>query len=206
MRSIKHFFQQSWLLIIASFFFGLLIAVTNAALSPRIQWNQNAKFNSLAKGLLPEAEAFTAIEQEIQIEAIDGKPQTLPVYRATVGDETVGWAFTAKGSGFSGYVEIVVGVDARFETIAGFDVLASTETPGIGDAIEDPNGYRSQFKGAPATELSLVGAGDASAIDAQIVAISGATYSSTAVVTGINHYLPQVKAQLQQRGLIANDN
>ena len=102
--------------------------------------------------------------------------------------------------------EVVVAVDARFETIAGFDVLSSTETPGIGDAIEDPNGYRSQFKGAPATELSLVSAGDRSAIDAQIIAVSGATYSSAAVVTGINHYLPQVKAQLQQEGLIDNDN
>jgi len=206
MRSIKHFIEQSWLLVVAAFFFGLLIAMTNAALQERIQWNQNAKFNRLAKGLLPEADAFTAIEQEIPIEAIDGKTQNLAVYKAMAGDETVGWAFNAKGSGFSGYVEIVVAVDTRFEKIAGFDVLASSETPGIGDAIEDPNGYRSQFEGAPATELTLVSTGDTSAIDAQIVTVSGATYSSTAVVTGINHYLPQVKTQLQERGLIANDN
>lgn len=206
MPNIKRFFEQSWLLIVASFFFGLLIAITNAALQPKIQWNQNAKFNNLAKGLLPEAEAFTALEQNIEVTAPDGKPESLPVYRATAGDQTVGWVFNAKGSGFSGYVEIVVAVDAQFDTIAGFDVLASNETPGIGDAIEDPNGYQMQFRGAPATELSLVSAGDASTIDAQIVTVSGATYSSTAVVSGINHYLPQVKAYLQQEGLIANDN
>ena len=48
MRSIKHFVEQSWLLIVASFFFGLLIAVTNAALSARIAWNATAKLNTLA--------------------------------------------------------------------------------------------------------------------------------------------------------------
>ncbi len=206
MRSIKYFIEQSWLLVIASFFFGLLIAVTNAALQPKILWNQNAKFNNLAKGLLPEADAFTALEQTIQVKGPDGKPESLPVYRATAGDKTVGWAFNAKGSGFSGYVEIVVAVDAQFKTIAGFDVLASSETPGIGDAIEDPNGYQAQFREAPATQLTLVGTGDRSVIDSKIVAISGATYSSTAVVSGFNHYLPQVKAKLQQEGLIANDN
>lgn len=205
MRSIKHFIEQSWLLMTAAFFFGLLIAMTNAALLPRIEWHQNAKFNNLAKGLLPQADAFTAIEQEIQIDAIDGKQQNMAVYRATAGDDTVGWVFNAKGSGFSGYVEIVVAVDAKFEAIAGFDVLASTETPGIGDAIEDPNGYRSQFKGAPATKLTLVSAGT-SASPGQIVAVSGATYSSTAVVSGINHYLPRIKTQLQEKGLIPNDN
>ena len=52
MRSIRHFFEQSWLLIAASFFFGLLIAVTNAALSARIAWNATAKLNTLAANLV----------------------------------------------------------------------------------------------------------------------------------------------------------
>ena len=53
MGSIKHFLEQSWLLIVASFFFGLLIAVTNASLAARIAWNATAKLNALASGLLP---------------------------------------------------------------------------------------------------------------------------------------------------------
>ncbi len=47
MDKVKYFFQQSWLLIVASFFFGLLIAVANAAWAGRILQNEEDKFNNL---------------------------------------------------------------------------------------------------------------------------------------------------------------
>jgi Na+-translocating ferredoxin:NAD+ oxidoreductase RnfG subunit len=96
-------------------------------------------------------------------------------------------------------------VDAAFETMAGFDVLASNQTPGFGDQIKGDY-FQDQFAGAPVTRLSLVGTGDPDTIDADVVAISGATVSSTAVVEAINHYLAQVEAQLRQKGLIGNGN
>ena len=201
MRSIKHFFEQSWLLIVASFFFGLLIAATNAALSARIAWNATAKLNALAGGLVPEAEAFAPVEQTLDITAIGGKQHTLQLYEATRSDETIGWVFTAVGSGFADKIELVIAVDARFEKLAGFDVLSSNETPGFGDQIKYDY-FRDQFKGAPAGVLTLASGGDSETIDAEIVTISGATISSTAVVEAVSHYLVQVKEQLQQKGLI----
>ena len=205
MRSIRHFFEQSWLLIVASFFFGLLIAITNAALSPRIEQNKTTKLNQLAGGLLPDATAFAAVTESIEIKALDGKLQTVPVYRATTGNQTVGWVFQVVGSGFADKIELVVAVDAAFATLAGFDVLASNETPGFGDQIKDSY-YRDQFKGAPTDGLTLVKTGDPTTIDSEIVAISGATVSSVAVVRAIDHYLPQIKTQLQQKGLIGHGN
>ena len=205
MRSIKHFFEQSWLLIVASFFFGLLIAVTNAALSGRIAWNATVKLNTLAGGLLPGAEEFTPLDETLDIVAWGGKPRALQLYKATTDGQTVGWIFTAVGSGFADKIELVVAVDAKFQTLAGFDVLASNETPGFGDRIKEDD-YRDQFKGAPAGKLTVLSAGDPQVIDAQIVAISGATVTSTAVVKTIAHYLTQVKEQMQQKGLIDNDN
>jgi len=205
MRNIKHFFEQSWLLIVASFFFGLLIAVTNAALSARIAWNATAKLNALAGGLLPAAEEFTPLDETLDIVAWGGKPQALQLYKATAAGQTVGWIFTAVGSGFADKIELVVAADAEFQTLAGFDVLASNETPGFGDRIKEDH-FRNQFKGAPAGKLTAVSAGDPQAIDAQIVAISGATVTSTAVVKTLTHYLTQVKEQMQQKGLIDHDN
>ena len=201
MRSIKHFFEQSWLLIVASFFFGLLIAVTNASLAPRIAWNATAKLNALATGLLPQAEKFAPLDEMIDITAPGGKQQALQIYKGTADGETVGWIFKAVGSGFADKIELVVAVDAKFQTLAGFDVLLSSETPGFGDQIKYDY-FRSQFKGAPAGALTLVNAGNPQTIDAQIVAISGATVSSTAVVETVSHYLTQVKEQMQQKGLI----
>lgn len=205
MLSIKHFFQQSWLLVAASFFFGLLIAVTNAALSPKIEQNQTLKFNTLARGLLPQAMQFAPIEEKIEVQAPDGKSVTLQISRALTDGRTLGWVFKIVDSGFGGPIELAVAVDANFETMAGFDVLSSSETPGFGDKIKnDP--FRDQFKGAPAEPLILAKTGDPQRIDGQIVAITGATVSSTAVVHAVNHFLPQVKTQLQQEGLIGNGN
>lgn len=205
MRSIKHFFEQSWLLVIASFVFGLLIAVTNAGLSERIEQNRIAKFNRLAQGLLPDANEFVPVEKKIEVEDLRGKTVTLQIFQALTDTVAQGWVFVVAGSGFGGPIELIVATDANFTTMAGFDVLSSSETPGFGDKIKnDP--FRNQFQGAPVDKLTLVKVGNPSEIDAQIVAITGATVSSTAVVTAINHYLPEVKTQLQQEGLIGNGN
>ena len=199
MFKIKHFIQQSWLLIVASFFFGLLIAVTNAALSPRIVQNKLNKRNRLVGVLLPEAKDFILLDKEIEIESLQGKKEKIEVFRAmSEADECVGWAFNAAGSGFADKIELVVAVDKDFEKLAGFDVLSSNETPGLGDQIKYDY-YRDQFKGAPAEELKLIQSGDPKKIDEEIVAISRATVSSEAVVEIINNFLTQIKEQMQKK-------
>jgi electron transport complex protein RnfG len=205
MLKIKYFIQQSWLLIVASFFFGLLIAVANAALSEKIEQNRINKLNRLTRTLLPEAENFLALDTEIEIDSIQGKKDKVKVYKAVSGDKCVGWSFNAAGSGFADKIELVVAVDKNFQKIAGFEVLASHETPGFGDQIKY-NYFRDQFNGAPAEELALVKAGEGSPkkIDSEIVAITGATVSSEAVVKIMNNSITQIKSQMQKKGLISN--
>jgi len=202
---IKHFIQQSWLLIVSSFFFGLLIAIANAAWSPRIEQNKIDKLNHLTAALLPDARHFIDLDTldiEIEIESAKGKRKKIKVYKAVSGaDECVGWSFNAAGSGFADKIELVIAVDKDFQKLAGFDVLASNETVGFGDKIKYDY-FQDQFKGVPAEKLKLVKTGDAKKIDSEIVAISGATVSSEAVVKIINHYLTQVKGQMQKKGLI----
>ena len=204
MLKIKYFIQQSWLLIVASFFFGLLIAVTNAKLLPKIEQNKINKRNRLVGVLLPDANNFVLLDEDIEIESLRGKKEKIEVYQAmSEQDECVGWSFNAAGSGFAEKIELVVAVDKDFEKLAGFDVLSSNETPGFGDQIKYDY-YRDQFAGAPAEELKLVMSGDPKKIDAEIVAISGATVSSEAVVEIINNFLTQIKEQMQKKGLIGN--
>ncbi|HOK95955.1 MAG TPA: FMN-binding protein, partial [Anaerohalosphaeraceae bacterium] len=85
-------------------------------------------------------------------------------------------------------------------------VLRSNETPGFGDKItikpEDGGFYQPQFIGAPVETLTLTKTGDASKIDSEIVAISGATISSEAVVSILNASLLPVKEAMRQQGLL----
>ena len=216
MLKIKYFIQQSWLLIVASFFFGLLIAVTNAALSPKIEQNRTDKlyrqtgellkrFNAMSDANLPKAEQFEEFA-EVEITSSRGRKQVVVVVRALSadGETVVGWSFNASGSGFADKIELVVAVDKDFEKLAGFDVLARNETPGFGDQIKEDY-LREQFVGAPAGELKFVTTGDVREIDSEIVGITGATISSEAVVEIINSFLTQIKEQMQQKGLIGND-
>ena len=205
MVRIKHFIQQSWLLIAASFCFGLLIAAANATLSERIEQNRIDKLNRLTRALLPEAENFIALDTEIEIESTRGKKEKVQVYKAMSEGECVGWSFNAAGSGFADKIELVIAVDKDFQKLAGFDILASNETPGFGDQIKYDY-FRDQFKGAPAEELALVktGEGQPKEIDSEIVAITGATVSSEAVVEIISNSITQIKNQMQKKGLIGN--
>jgi electron transport complex protein RnfG len=203
MDKVRHFVEQSWLLIVSSFCFGLLLAATNYALAPTIRQNRIDKLNRLAKGLLSEAEHFVEMEERIEIESGRVKEE-ITIYKAeAAGEQCVGWSFSVGGPGFQGTIYLVVGVDAGFEKLAGYRVLSSSETPGFGDKIKYDY-FRGQFEGAPAAELKLISSGDARKIDSEIVVISGATISSEAVVAIMNDSVLQVKEQMRKKGLIEN--
>jgi len=191
--------------MIASFCFGLLIALTITGLPPRIRQNEINKRNRMVTVLLPEAKDFILLDEQIEIQSAQGRMEKVEIYKAMSGSgECVGWSFEAEGSGFADKIKLVVALDKDFEKIAGLDVLSSNETPGFGDQIKYDS-YRDQFRGAPAGELKLVTIGERSTIDSEIVAISGATISSEAVVEIVSNSVTKVKEQMLKKGIIGND-
>ena len=205
MDKLKLFWRESWLLLVSSLAFGIALAAADAAWKPRIRQNEINKFNGLAVGLLASASArFEPLPEPVTV-TLRGREYAVEIKRASAGDKPIAWAFVAEGSGFADAIKLVVVVDAAFETIKGFDVLYSNETPGFGDRIAIRNGFfQKQFAGAPAAELQLVKVGDDAQIDDTIVAISGATVSSQAVVDVVNAHIEQIKKALQTKGLIKN--
>jgi electron transport complex protein RnfG len=200
-NAVKEYFEKSWLLIVSAFIFGLLLAMTNSAWSGKIEQNKTGKLNGLMSRLITNAESFENVIPGMQVEWAKNKFASTDIYKAVAGGQTVGFCFKAQGTGFADKIELVIAVDAAFEKIIGFNVLTSSETPGFGDKISH-SFYNDQYKGAPAGTLTLTKKGDDKIIDSEIVAISGATVSSTAVVTIFNHYVESVKQQLKEKGII----
>jgi Na+-translocating ferredoxin:NAD+ oxidoreductase subunit G len=201
MSKIKYFIQQSWLLLLMSFLFGLLIAVADAAWSAKIEQNKTAKLRGLMANLISDANSFDIAIEGAEIPS-DKRLVKTDIYKALDKQRNcAGFAFIAVGAGFADKIELVVAVDAKCEKLLGFSVLSSNETPGFGSKMKDDS-FRNQFKNAPAEELSLVKIGDAGKIDNEIVAISGATVTSTAVINIFNKSVISVKEQLQAKGLI----
>ncbi len=204
MLKLKLFVQESWLLLASSFFFGLLIAVTNAALSGKIEQNKTAKLNELTRTLLPDAAIFQPVQAEIEVTLPDGTKEAARIFEALSADkQRIGWSFMAHGSGFSGDIELVMAADKDFQKLRGYNVLVSSETPGFGDQMKNDY-YRNQFVNAPTEPLTLSKTGNPAAVDSQIVAITGATVTSTAVVNLVNTFVVQIKDQMTKKGLIGN--
>lgn len=197
MKNVKHFIEQSWLLMVSAFVFGLLLAVTNAMLGPKILQNEIDALNNKMQMLISDANSF---EVAVKDAVIVNTPTN--IYKALDKDKKiVGFAFVGIGSGFADKIKLVIAVDSTCSKLMGFEVLFSNETPGFGSRITE-DWFKQQFVAAPAGALELVKGGDTKKIDSQIVAITGATISSTATVKIFNDHIESLKKILKEKGLI----
>jgi electron transport complex protein RnfG len=197
MRSIKHFIEQSWLLITAAFLCGLLLALTNAALEPRIQRNEIGEMYDKMKGLMPQANEFEKVIPQAEIAG-----NITDVYAAMDKEKQVlGFSFVGTGNGFADQIKLVIAVNIDCSKLLGFDVLYSNETPGFGSRMTE-DWFRQQFVDTPAGTLELIKSGKAEKEKGQILALSGATVTSTAVVNIFNNYVGEVKKLLEEKGFV----
>jgi electron transport complex protein RnfG len=201
-KHVRHFLEQSWLLLIAAVLFGTVLASLDAAWRPRILQNEIQKFDRLAGAMLTEATEFKTEVEDMPIEGDKGKILLTDVKRGLNAEgQPVGWAFVAEGPGFADKIKLVVTTNAAFTTFRGFDVLFSNETPNFGDKMKTAD-FRNQFAGAPTTDLQLSKTANGETVDDTIVAITGATVTSESVVEILNRYMGQVQKQLKEKGLI----
>ena len=124
----------------------------------------------------------------------DGKEEYFVVSDAA--GQQVGYVFTAKGNGFSGVVETMVGTDNDFK-IKGIKVLKHSETPGLGAEVgtvrygEDEPFFEGWFRGKNAENV-VVFKDDANSPD-KVDAITGATITTRAVCNSIKKYASEIK-------------
>ena len=102
-----------------------------------------------------------------------------------------GYIYTVEPTGYGGKVTFMVGFSTPDNKITGIKVLSHSETPGLGARSTEPE-WQQQFKGKPLKD-ALVVTKQTPSKDNEIRAITAATITSRAVVTGINeareHYM-----------------
>ncbi len=119
-------------------------------------------------------DAVTIKDEDLEME--------ITFYVGTMGGACVGAAFVIVApSGYSGDIEIMVGVDTA-GVVTGIEILRHAETPGLGSKIKTPK-FRSQYVGKSINDPKTW------AVDKDpggtFVPITGATISSRAVTTAI---------------------
>lgn len=166
---MKHSFWQEFgkpilVLFLITASVGVLLGFVHSVTEPIITENERIRAEADQKAALPGAKEFLPIEFEEGL-GITG------AYRETAG---LGYVFTAGFRGYGGIVSVTVGLDpdgAIVRVIA--DV--STETTGIGKKAGEDQ-YLARYSGLSGTAAS-------------VDAISGATYSSVAIRSGVETVL-----------------
>lgn len=160
----------------------LVLALTYEITKPKIDEQLRIEEQAALKKIIPEADSF-------EPKTIDG----IEYFEALKGSDLIGYCLKVTGTGYGGYMRIIVGIDPA-GTIKGVSILEHQETPGLGSKIneikpgETEPYFLRQFKGKSARTVT---------VKKDIDAITGATISSKAVTDAINQtvdaFLSKVK-------------
>lgn len=152
---------------------ALILGEVNSITKPLIAAQKEKEVNQALENIMPEADKYDK-------KAFKGGDY----YQCYKGKKAIGYILSAIGTGYSGDINMLVGVDNKGE-ITGIEVLLQAETPGLGArCVEIKHGekrpwFLAQFEGKSATGLALK----------DIEAITGATITSEAIVKGIRKYV-----------------
>ncbi len=176
---------------ISGLFSGLAIVGIFLITQPMIERNQAEALEAAIYRVLEGARtrvAFVIREGKLaRFESPDGSlPKEEAVYAGY--DEAgalLGFAVPAEGPGFQDTIKLLYGYNVERRRVVGMEVLASLETPGLGDKIKKDAKFVGSFRDL-AVEPDIVAVKSGKSRENEIDAISGATISSNAVVRIIN--------------------
>ncbi|HJN51024.1 MAG: FMN-binding protein [Pseudomonadales bacterium] len=188
-------------------FCGLLIVLTFEATLPTIKKNQAEYLRQSIFEVLPNAHTVRKFQRsDAPSQGLESTRESGPILVPLVGEESgdelmvyatydpsgelVGVALEASGQGYQDVIKVLYGYQPSSQQIVGMKVLASKETPGLGDKIELDPTFRRNFLQLDAklddtgqvlaNEIVTVKAG-AKKNGWEIDGITGATISSKAI-------------------------
>ncbi len=148
---------------------ALVLGAVYKNTAPLIAAQKEKETQQALKQALPDADKFI-------IQRVNGEAY----YEGYKDEKLIGYAITVKAEGYSGDIEIMVGLDKK-GVITGVEILTQQETPGLGArCIEVKYGEKTpwftrQFKQKKAEEVSLE----------NIETITGATITTEAIIDAI---------------------
>jgi electron transport complex protein RnfG len=192
---------------------GLFIVTVYRTTLPAIERNKAEALQKAIFEVLPDARSSMTFRLDdgdrfsvLASEAADDR-----LVYAGYDDENrlVGLAVEARGMGYQDVITVIYGYSFSADAIVGIRVLASKETPGLGDRIETDEAFLKNF-----VKLDVTLAGDRSAPANPIVAvkhgkkehpwevdgITGATISSVAIAGMLRDstafWIPRIRTRL----------
>jgi electron transport complex protein RnfG len=164
-----------------------LIAVKNATEKP-IAENQKRTQEKMLREILVQASQFREVPVEAAFGSDGGSAMVWveQAFEGLSGGETVGYVLqvvTREGYNKVDAINMMVGISATENTVAGVRILRQRETPGFGAKISKESFY-GRFDGLALSPLTVVRGRETNAGDFQIIASS--TITTRAVIGAFN--------------------
>lgn len=168
-------------LLIITTICGGLLGFINAKTSPIIAQGKEKSQQEAVQQLLPSA-------KEMEEVIVTDTPSLETVFVTYDNGTYTGAVAKVYPDGFGGSIELLVGMQAD-GNLAGIQVLSHAETPGLG-ANMTLDSFKEQFPGqVTPLEVSKTSSGQG-----EVMAITGATITTRAVVDGVNVATEYMKA------------
>ena len=172
---MKHVIKPALALFtIAAVATTLLILVQNLTSEPIENQRRRTQENGMM-AVLPETSQFNKI-------SLQESGNIHSVYEGVSGGETIGYVVELSPSGYSGPINILVGISTLKNEISGMRVIRHSETPGLGALIVREDFFR-RFDNRRLVPLRVV---TATPGENDIEALSGATISTRAITNAVN--------------------
>ena len=172
---------------------GTILAFLNSVTKPMIEAHAAEILKNAITEVLPGTDSYeTKVIEDVKF---------------YIGKDNV--AFLAVGNGFQSKLKILVGMDMKMEKILSVKILEQMETPGLGTKIEnDPSNkenagwFYKQFANLNLAQnkISYLKNEKPCKEEAEIMAITGATISSKAVVDILNAAIKKNRKIFLSRG------
>ena len=183
---------------------GVLIVFVAKGTEAGIKQNRLDFLHQAIFKVLPEAESSTTfvIQDNGFVPLAEGEQTDKDkVYAGYANGQLTGVAIEASGQGYQDVIRVLFGYDPVNQTIVGFTVLESKETPGLGDRIGKDPDFLANFdkldvelgaeNGKLAHQIAFVKNGEKTE-PWQVEGISGATISSRAVANMLDERTAQI--------------
>ena len=193
---------------------GLLIVTVYQFTLPIIKRNEAAALERAIFQVLPEATNSATFrfneDDHTFAPLVEGEAGSLIYVGYDDTGELTGFAVEAEGMGYADVIRILYGYSIEQETIIGIRVLASKETPGLGDRIEKDEVFLQNFIALDASlgadglslanPITFVKSGE-KANPWEVDGITGATISSTAIANMLDRsasvWVPRIAERIE---------
>lgn len=189
---MRDYVRLTGVLLIVCVVAAVVLGATNYITVDKIAEQAAIANDQARRSVLSQAQEFTMLEgQEIsELLAKADYDSVREVYEAKADGNTVGYAIKTSPKGYGGEIEVMVGVDTEGK-VTGINVGNNSETPGLGQNATKPE-FQAQYTGKNWNDgINVIKNGTPK--DNEIVAIAGATITSSAVTNGVNQALNLAK-------------